>query len=59
VEKKRVRLRPFRILSVFLGIAAVAALASFPEKAVSISTVDAFLKQYTNYLNGDPVTSTY
>ena len=29
------------------------------ESAVSISTVDAFLKQYTNYLNGDPVTSTY
>ena len=36
MEKKRVRLRPFRILSVFLGIAAVAALASFPEKAVGI-----------------------
>ena len=29
------------------------------ESAVSISTVDAFLKQYTNYLNGDPVTSAY
>ncbi len=29
------------------------------QSAVSISTVDAFLKQYTNYLNGDPVTSTY
>lgn len=36
MEKKRVRLRPFRILSVFLGIAAVASLASFPDKAVSI-----------------------
>ena len=36
MEKKKVRLRPFRILSVFLGIAAVAALASFPEKAVGI-----------------------
>lgn len=29
------------------------------QSAVSISTVDAFLKQYTNYLNGDPVTSAY
>lgn len=36
MEKKRVRLRPFRILSVFLGIAAVAALASFPDKAVGV-----------------------
>ena len=36
MEKKKVRLRPFRILSVFLGIAAVAVLASFPEKAVGI-----------------------
>lgn len=29
------------------------------ESAVSIQTVDDFLKQYHNYLNGDPVTSTY
>ena len=36
LEKKRVRLRPFRILSVFLGIAAVASLAQFPDKAVSV-----------------------
>lgn len=36
MEKKRVRLRPFRILSVFLGIAAVMALASYPDKAVSV-----------------------
>lgn len=36
MEKKRVRLRPFRILSVFLGIAAVASLAQFPDKAVSV-----------------------
>ena len=35
MEKKRVRLRPFRILSVFLGIAAVSALADFPDKAIS------------------------
>lgn len=36
MEKKRIRLRPFRILSVFLGIVAVASLASFPDKAVSV-----------------------
>ena len=36
MEKKRVRLRPFRILSVFLGIAAVSALADFPDKAISV-----------------------
>ena len=36
MEKKRARLRPFRILSVFLGIAAVASLASYPDKAVSV-----------------------
>ncbi len=29
------------------------------EVAVSIKTVDDFLKQYHNYLNGDPVTSIY
>ncbi len=29
------------------------------ESAVSIRTVEDFLKQYHNYLNGDPVTSTY
>ena len=29
------------------------------QAAVSIQTVDDFLKQYRNYLNGDPVTSTY
>ncbi len=27
--------------------------------AINIGTVDDFLKQYRNYLNGDPVTSTY
>jgi len=29
------------------------------QSAVSIKTVEDFLKQYHNYLNGDPVTSTY
>lgn len=29
------------------------------ESAVSIKNVEDFLKQYRNYLNGDPVTSTY
>ena len=29
------------------------------QSAVSIKTVEDFLKQYRNYLNGDPVTSTY
>lgn len=45
MEKKKVRLRPFRILSVFLGIAAVAALARFPEKAVSIERQEEQLLQ--------------
>lgn len=50
MEKKRVRLRPFRILSVFLGIAAVVALARFPEKAVSIERQeDQLLQAATAY----------
>lgn len=50
MEKKRVRLRPFRILSVFLGIAAVVALACFPEKAVSIERQeDQLLQAATAY----------
>ena len=36
MNKKRVRVRPFRILSVFLGIIALVLLSRFPEKAVSL-----------------------
>jgi len=36
LKKKRVRIRPFRILSVFLGLAALVLLSRFPEKAISI-----------------------
>jgi len=36
LNKKRVRVRPFRILSVFLGIIALVLLSRFPEKAVSL-----------------------
>ena len=36
MNKKRVRIRPFRILSVFLGLLALFMLARFPEKTVSI-----------------------
>lgn len=36
MKKKRLRIRPFRILSVFLGLAALVMLARFPAKAVSI-----------------------
>ena len=36
VQKKRVRVRPFRILAVVLGAAALAMLSKFPAKAVSL-----------------------
>lgn len=36
MNKKRVRIRPFRILSVFLGLAALVMLSRFPAKAVSL-----------------------
>lgn len=36
MRKKKVRIRPFRILSVLLGIAALTMMARFPEKAVSV-----------------------
>lgn len=36
MNKKRVRIRPFRILSVFLGLVALVLLSRFPAKAVSL-----------------------
>ncbi|MBR4040315.1 MAG: septum formation initiator family protein [Clostridia bacterium] len=36
MEKKRGRVRPFRILSVCLGLAALVMLSRFPAKAVSL-----------------------
>lgn len=36
VQKKRVRVRPFRILAVVLGAAALVMLSKFPAKAVSL-----------------------
>lgn len=36
LNKKRVRIRPFRILSVFLGLAALFMLSRFPAKTVSL-----------------------
>lgn len=36
LNKKRVGIRPFRILSVCLGLIALVMLARFPEKAVSL-----------------------
>ena len=36
MNKKRVRIRPFRILSVFLGLAALLMLSRFPAKTVSL-----------------------
>jgi cell division protein FtsB len=36
MQNKRVRIRPFRILSVCLGITALLLLARFPAKAVSL-----------------------
>ena len=36
MKKNRVRIRPFRILSVVLGVVALAMLSRFPAKAVSL-----------------------
>ena len=36
MNKKRVRIRPFRILSVFLGLIALVLLSRFPAKAISL-----------------------
>lgn len=36
MKKNRVRIRPFRILSVVLGVVALALLSRFPAKAVSL-----------------------
>lgn len=36
VKKNRVRIRPFRILSVVLGVVALVMLSRFPAKAVSL-----------------------
>lgn len=36
VQKKRVKIRPFRILAVVLGAAALMMLSKFPAKAVSL-----------------------
>ncbi|MBR5302029.1 MAG: septum formation initiator family protein [Clostridia bacterium] len=36
MNKKRMRIRPFRILSVCLGLAALLMLSRFPAKAVSL-----------------------
>ena len=36
MNKKKVRIRPFRILSVFLGLAALLMLSRFPAKTVSL-----------------------
>ena len=36
MQKKRVRVRPFRILAVVLGAAALVMLSKFPAKAVSL-----------------------
>ena len=36
MNKKKVRIRPFRILSVCLGLAALLMLSRFPAKAVSL-----------------------
>ena len=36
MNKKKVRIRPFRILSVCLGLVALMMLSRFPEKAVSL-----------------------
>ena len=36
MEKKRDKIRPFRILSVCLGLAALLMLSRFPQKAVSL-----------------------
>lgn len=36
MKKNRVRIRPFRILSVVLGVIALALLSRFPAKAVSL-----------------------
>ena len=36
MNKKRVRIRPFRILSVFLGLIALVMLSRFPAKAISL-----------------------
>ena len=36
MNKKMVRIRPFRILSVCLGLAALLMLSRFPAKAVSL-----------------------
>ena len=36
MKKNRVRIRPFRILSVVLGVVALVMLSRFPAKAVSL-----------------------
>lgn len=36
MNKKRMRIRPFRILSVFLGLIALVLLSRFPAKAISL-----------------------
>ena len=36
MEKKRLRIRPFRILAVFLGAVALMMVSRFPEKAISL-----------------------
>ncbi len=36
MNKKKVKIRPFRILSVFLGLAALLMLSRFPAKTVSL-----------------------
>ena len=36
MQKKRVRVRPFRVLALVLGISALVMLARFPAKAVSL-----------------------
>ena len=36
MQKKRVRVRPFRVLALVLGVSALVMLARFPAKAVSL-----------------------
>ena len=44
MKKKKVRIRPFRILSVCLGLVALIMLSRFPAKAVSLERQQEQLK---------------
>ena len=48
MQKKRVRVRPFRVLALVLGMSALVMLARFPAKAVSLERQRAQLEAAAN-----------